>query len=182
MSRVPLFDFDGTLVDSDAALIAPFLALGLTEDELPPLGLPLIEACARAGVAMDAYVARYDPTAAQPFAGIPELLVGFDRWGLASNKERSAGVAELARFGWGPEVALFSDDFGGAEKQLAPLLAAMGLDAPSVIYVGDTAHDRACAALVGAPFALAGWNQRARADALPTDLVLDHPSDLRLLL
>jgi phosphoglycolate phosphatase-like HAD superfamily hydrolase len=182
MPRVPLFDFDGTLVDSDAALIAPFLELGLTEDELPPLGLPLVEACALVGVTVEAYASRYDDTAAQPFAGVAELLAGFDRWGLASNKERTAGRAELARLGWGPEVALFSDDFGGAEKQLAPLLAALELTADEVLYVGDTAHDRACAALVGAPFALAGWNRRARAGAHPDDVVLDRPTDVLLLL
>ena len=38
--RVAVFDFDGTLVDSDAALIAPFEALGVPS---PPLGLPLVE-------------------------------------------------------------------------------------------------------------------------------------------
>jgi phosphoglycolate phosphatase-like HAD superfamily hydrolase len=182
MARVPLFDFDGTLVDSDAALIAPFLELGLTADELPPLGMPLVAACAHVGVAVDAYVERYDPTRALPFPGVAELLAGFARWGLASNKERSAGRSELARLGWGPEVALFSDDFRGEEKQLAPLLDALGLAPEDVVYVGDTAHDRACAATVGAPFALAGWNPRARAGAVPDDVALDRPSDLLSLL
>ena len=40
---VPLFDFDGTLVDSDVALTSPWHALGV--DPPRPAGLPLVEAC-----------------------------------------------------------------------------------------------------------------------------------------
>jgi phosphoglycolate phosphatase-like HAD superfamily hydrolase len=178
---VPLFDFDGTLVDSDAALTAPWHALGVDPD-LVPLGLPLVEACLRAGVTVEAYLAHYDESAARPFAGVVELLDGLGRWGLASNKLRASGRRELERLGWVPELALFSDDFGGQEKQLAPLLEALGLEPTEVIYVGDTAHDRACASAAGARFALAGWNPRARAGAQPDDVVLHEPSDLLRLL
>ncbi|MEQ1786060.1 MAG: HAD hydrolase-like protein [Acidimicrobiales bacterium] len=174
---VPLFDFDGTLVDSDAALVAPFRTLGVDPD-LVPLGLPLAAACDLAGVPVEAYLDLYDPTSSLPFDGVPELLGGLGRWGLASNKNRSSGRQELARLGWTPEVALFSDDFGGAEKQLAPLLEVLCLTPDEVVFVGDTAHDRACAARVGAPFLLAGWNPRARAGARADDDVLDHPADL----
>jgi phosphoglycolate phosphatase-like HAD superfamily hydrolase len=179
---VPLFDFDGTLVDSDAALMAPFLELGLVPAALPPLGLPLVEACARAGVTVQDYLDRYDARAALPFEGVVELVTELDRWGLASNKDRTSGHHELRRLGWTPTVALFSDDFGGREKHLGPLLEALGLEPDAVIYVGDTAHDRACAGAVGAPFVLAGWNARARAGAQPGDLVLDAPADLLDLL
>jgi HAD superfamily hydrolase (TIGR01549 family) len=176
----PLFDFDGTLVDSDAALTAPFVALGLTPEQLPPLGLPLVEACDRVGITTEDYLARYDAAAVQPFPGVADLLGGLDRWGLASNKERTSGQVELARFGWTPAVALFSDDFGGREKRLGPLLAALDLDPAKALYVGDTDHDRRCAGEAGVAFALAGWN--ARAVSRPGDLVLANPADVLALL
>ncbi len=179
--RIPLFDFDGTLVDSDAALTAPWHGLGV-DPALVPLGMPLVDACDLAGVTVEAYLELYDASAAQPFDGVPELLQQLDRWGLASNKERTSGRLELARLGWAPEVALVSDDFGGQEKQLLPLLDALALEPGGVVFIGDTGHDRACAALAGVPFALAGWNSRARAAALPGDDVLEHPRDVLDLL
>jgi phosphoglycolate phosphatase-like HAD superfamily hydrolase len=182
LRRVPLFDFDGTLVDSDTALLAPFRVLGVRPDRVPPLGLPLGDACEQAGVTVAAYLEQYDASATLPFDGVPALIAQLERWGLASNKERSSGHRELERLGWGPEVALFSDDFGGAEKQLEPLLDALGLEPAAVVYVGDTAHDRACAAAAGVDFALAGWNPRARAAAEPDDVILDAPHEVLDLL
>lgn len=173
-SRIALFDLDGTLVDSDVALQAPWSALGVDPERVPPLGLPLGEACDLVGVAVADYLALYDDAAVEPFAGVEAMLAELDRWAVCSNKARSSGVRELARFGWSPEVALFSDDFGGRPKELRPLLEALGLPADSVVFVGDTAHDRACAAAAGVPFALAGWNQRAAAE--PGDVVLATPA------
>ena len=60
---------------------------------------------------------------------------------MCSNKHADAGRAELARLGWEPEVALFSDAFDGP-KQLGPVLDALGVGADDVVFVGDTAHDR----------------------------------------
>ncbi len=177
--RTALFDFDGTLVDSDAALVAPFVALGVDPTTVP-LGLPLGEACRLAGITVADYVSHYDETAAAPFEGIAEMLSALDRWGLCSNKQRAAGLAELARLRWSPAVALFSDDFDGRPKELGPVLDALDLRAEDAIFVGDTDHDRVSAAAAGVPFALAGWNPRAR--PRPGDLVLARPSDVLTLL
>jgi HAD superfamily hydrolase (TIGR01549 family) len=171
-----LFDFDGTLVDSDVALQAPFAALGVPTERVPPLGLPLVAACEHAGITVEAYLAHYDPEASRPFPGVEELLAQLDRWGLCSNKERGSGERELARLGWQPAVALFSDDFGGQPKELVPALAALDLAPSDALFVGDTDHDRACARAAGVGFALAGWNARAR--AVPGDVVLARPADV----
>lgn len=171
-----LFDLDGTLLDSDAALMAPYVALGVRPEDVT-FGHVVADECARLGLAMDDYLDRYDTEAASPYPGAPELVAGLGRWAICSNKVRRAGVAELTRLGWRPELAWFAEDFGGAAKHLGPVLQALGsppLD--EVVFVGDTPHDRRCAADAGVAFALAAWNPRATSE--PGDLVLQHPSDL----
>lgn len=174
--RTILFDLDGTLIDSDAALLAPFVALGVPTERYPPLGLPLVEACALAGISVERYLTEYDPMAAQPFPGVGPMLRQLDRWGVCSNKQRTSGQRELARLGWTPDVAFFSDDFDHGPKTLDPLLHALALAPADAVFVGDTDHDRTCARLAGVAFALAGWNPRAAPE--PGDLVLTRPDEL----
>jgi phosphoglycolate phosphatase len=173
--RIPIFDFDGTLVDSDAALQAPFAALGVDPGSIP-LGLPAEAACALAGITLEAYLAAYDTDLVEPFPGVEELLAGLDRWALCSNKARDSGVRELDRLGWSPTVARFTEDFGGGPKALAPVLEALGIAPGDALYVGDTDHDRTCARDAGVAFALAGWNRRAA--PMPGDLVLTRPAEV----
>jgi phosphoglycolate phosphatase-like HAD superfamily hydrolase len=170
----PVFDLDGTLIDSDAALNAPFAALGIDPSRVP-MGLLLDDACAEFGVQVDDYLARYDDTLAMPFAGVEELVAGLDEWAIFSNKKGGSGRAELARLGWQPDVVMFADDFDGP-KQLTPVLDALGCRPDEVIVVGDTEHDRRCALSAGGRFALAGWNPRA--SAVAGDVVLRRPLDL----
>ncbi|MDQ6697151.1 MAG: HAD-IA family hydrolase [Actinomycetota bacterium] len=171
---IPVFDLDGTLLDSDAALVEPFLALGVQSEEIT-FGHTLEEECCRLGIDLDAYLDRYDDAAAGPFPGVAELVGTLDRWAVCSNKHPRPGRAELARLGWTPEVALFADAFGGP-KRLGPVLDALGATGEQVLFVGDTSHDRRCAAVVGCPFVLAGWNSRAA--AAPGDLVAAYPADV----
>jgi phosphoglycolate phosphatase-like HAD superfamily hydrolase len=177
--RVPVFDLDGTLLDSDDALERPFVALGVRREDIR-FGEPVAEACRRLGVPVEAYVGGYDPALSRPFPGVLELLELLERWAVCSNKHPVAGYADLARWGWAPEVALFSDAFGWADKELGPVLDELGLGADDVLYVGDSPHDRAVAERAGVAFAVAGWNQRAA--GLGGGIVLRDPVELLELL
>lgn len=172
--RTPVFDLDGTLVDSDRALVDAFVAHGVRPEDVT-FGHVLADECGRLGIPLESYLAAYDPTAVVPFDGVDELLTELDRWAVCSNKHPTSGRAELATFGWRPVVALFSDAFAGP-KQLGPVLRLLDVPASAVLFVGDTAHDRACAEAVGCPFVLAGWNPRA--EPAPEDLVARRPIDV----
>lgn len=178
LPRLPIFDLDGTLLDADAALSAPFVALGIQLEQVT-FGLVLEEECARLGITVDDYVAHYDDTVAEPYPGVDELITALDRWAVCSNKKGAAGRAEIARCGWTPDLVMFTDDFGGP-KSLTPMLQSLAVEPSDVVFVGDTEHDRACAHAVGCDFALATWNPRA--SALPGDFVLRRPLDLLDLL
>src|SRR5437016_4232676 len=140
---VPIFDLDGTLLDSDAALAGAFVALGVPRESVT-FGHVLADECARLGLSLEAYLDAYDPGAALPFPGVDAALAELGRWALCSNKHSTSGRAELDRLGWQPDAALFSEDFGGP-KRLHPVLEALDLDAGGAIFIGDTDHDRACA-------------------------------------
>jgi HAD superfamily hydrolase (TIGR01549 family) len=171
---VPIFDLDGTLLDSDAALSAAFVSLGVAPDSIT-FGHVIGEECKRLGISLAAYVSAYDTSAAAPFPGVPELLGALGRWGLCSNKHRASGEAELTRLGWHPEVAFFTEDFAGP-KRLEPVLAALEVAEQDAVFIGDTAHDRECASACGVCFVLAGWN--AWTADIKADLVLEHPQSL----
>jgi HAD superfamily hydrolase (TIGR01549 family) len=175
--RAVICDLDGTLLDSDDALVAPFVALGVPAEAVRFGALPGDE-CARLGVPLASYLAGYDTSQARPYPGVDNALARLPRWVVCSNKHGPVGRAELQRLSWRPEAAFFADDFNGP-KRLEPVLERLGLSPAEVVYVGDTEHDRACAAAAGVAFAVAGWNPRATAET--GDLVLSDPLDLARL-
>lgn len=178
--RVVVFDLDGTLIDSDAALVAPFVHLGVPVEQIT-FGHAVAEECERLGIDLDAYVDAYDTGCVEPFPGVATVLDALPRWAVCSNKHPRSGTAELARLGWSPEVAMFADDFGWGHKRLGPVLDALGVGPAEVLMVGDSPGDAAVAEEVGCAYAWAGWNPRVEA-AAPSGTVLDRPSTLLWLL
>ncbi len=178
MRRVPVFDLDGTLLDSDAALVAPFVALGVPAENVH-FGMTLSDACEQLGVTLEDFVRHYDPSSIRPFNGVTQLISRLDRWAIFSNKLAHAGEEEIEALAWRPELALFFESFGGP-KTLTPVLDAMKLEPTDVVCVGDSDHDRRCAHAAGVDFALAAWNPRV----VPAegDIVLYEPSQLLDLL
>lgn len=174
--EIVVFDLDGTLIDSDEALVEPFVRLGMQRDEIT-FGHPIEVACDEWGIDLAEYVRLYDTDVVQPFVGVEELLSLIGRWAVCSNKHPDSGRAELTRLGWAPEVAMFSDAFGGAAKRLGPVLDAVGVRPQAALFVGDTEHDSHCATEVGCDFVWAGWNQRTHAGQ-PRGTVAQRPLDL----
>jgi len=179
-SRIPVFDLDGTLIDSDEALVQPFLELGIAREDIT-FGLPAEQACVELGLSIDDYVRLYDEDVVQPFDGVEDLVGRLGRWAVCSNKHPKSAAGELARLGWRPEVALFTDAFEGRPKELGPVLELLDLGPDDVVFVGDTDHDRRCAEAVGAAFAWAAWNPRCAARS-PEGIVLRRPSEVLELL
>ena len=177
-ARTAICDLDGTLIDSDAALVGAFVALGVERSEIS-FGHVISEECQRLGISLEQYVEAYDISAVQPFPGVAELVMHLDIWGICSNKHPVSATAELDRLGWQPTVAMFADMFDGA-KRLKPVLDALELNPSQVVFLGDTDHDRHCAKSAGVEFVLAGWNPRATRRS--GDVVLTSPLDLLDLL
>ena len=173
---VVVFDLDGTLIDSDQALVEPFLTLGVPRGEIS-FGHPIEVECARLGIDVADYVAAYDVTVVEAYAGVGAMLEQIDRWAVCSNKARASGEAELLRLGWTPEIVMFADDFGGRPKALAPVLEALGVAPEQALFVGDTQHDLHCAGVAGTAFAWAGWNPRVGRPAGVAP-VLEAPGDV----
>jgi HAD superfamily hydrolase (TIGR01549 family) len=171
-----IFDFDGTLVDSDAALVAPFLQLGVARSEIS-FGHAIAEECRRLGISMEAYVDAYDTACVEPFEGVQEAVAGLGRWALCSNKHPDSGRAELQRLGWEPELAVFADHFDWEHKRLGPMLESLEVGPAEVVMVGDSEGDLRCAIEVGCRFVWAGWNPRVAASS-PAGMVLQHPMEL----
>lgn len=176
--RVPVFDLDGTLLDSDEALVAPFVASGVAVEDVHR-GRPLAEECAAHGVAVADFLAAYDTDAAPPFPGVEAMLAEVGEWGACSNKHPESARAELARLGWSPAAAHFAgDDHTG--KDLGRVIRDLGVGPDDAVFVGDTEHDRLAARMAGCTFVLAAWNPRV--EATGEGLVAHHPSEVPALL
>ncbi len=175
-----VFDFDGTLVDSDEALLAPLELLGVRREEVI-MGSAVAEECDRLGVSMEDYVAAYDTEVVQPYAGVPAMLAALPRWAIVSNKHPVSARAELGRLGWAPEIVLCADHFAWRHKSLRPILEATGLGPGEIVLIGDSAGDVRCAEEVGCRFVWAGWNPRVVA-AAPQGETAATPQDLLALL
>jgi HAD superfamily hydrolase (TIGR01549 family) len=173
-----IFDLDGTLLDSDRALVNAFVRCGIPAESVT-FGHLITDECARLGIALDDYFAAYDAADVLPFDGVASMLAQLDRWAIASHKDRTMAHNELRALGWLPEVALFAQDFDGP-KSLELVLAALGLGSGDVLFVGDTVHDRRAALDAGVRYVVAGWN--GRAERFDGDLVAARPSDILSLL
>ncbi|MDR1874444.1 MAG: HAD family hydrolase [Synergistaceae bacterium] len=179
-----LFDVDGTLVDSGAALCRSFVRV-MTEETGRPVreeeyarywGVPGEEVFRDFGILEEDRIARgvekwnrcrqefqaWSP----PFPGIEELLEELTRRGFVLGVVTSKNAVELeADFGPSPIAKYLphrvtADDTKLHKPDPAPLLEMvkrLGADKKDCVYIGDTIFDSRCAEAAGIDFILASW-------------------------
>lgn len=171
-----VFDFDGTLVDSDEALVVAFERLGV-ERSTVTFGHAIGEELTRLGLRLADYATAYDVEVVEPFEGVDAVVDRLGRWAVCSNKHPESAAAELARLGWRPEVALFADAFDWAHKRVGPVLELLELPPDRVAVVGDSEGDLRCALEAGCDMYWAGWNPRVPG-VVEFGTVLERPDQL----
>jgi phosphoglycolate phosphatase len=186
MTKVAVFDLDGTLVDSAPDIHAAINRV-LARRGLAPYGLGAVQAMIGDGArvlveralagrdrgfepdALAEFVADEDIGAARlttPFAGIAEVLAALEAagWRLAvcTNKPEAPARGLLGSLGLGARFAAIGggDSFPVRKPDPAHLratLAAAGGEAGTAVMIGDHRNDVLAAAGAGVPCIFAAW-------------------------
>jgi phosphoglycolate phosphatase len=186
MTRIAVFDLDGTLVDSAADIHAALDRLmaglglagfgraeviGMIGDGVRALVTKALAARARAfeEAALAAFMADYEAASTartRPFAGIPAVLdaLAAEGWRMAvcTNKPEAAARRLLAELGLEHRFAALGggDSFPVRKpdpRHLLATLAAAGADKDGAVMIGDHRNDVLAAQGCGVPCIFAGW-------------------------
>ncbi|MBR0671886.1 phosphoglycolate phosphatase [Neoroseomonas soli] len=206
MSRIAVFDLDGTLVDS-APDIHAALNRALVARDLAPYALQEVKAMIGDGTKVlveraltgrgrdfdadchDEFVADEDIRSARltvAFPGIAEALAAIeaDGWRLAvcTNKPEAAARGLLASLGLdGRFAAIGGGDSFPVRKpdpqHLLATLAAAGGEAGKAVMIGDHRNDIQAAAGCGVPCIFVAWGYGPQEMAAGRP-VASHPADL----
>lgn len=195
-----VFDVDGTLIDTEEAIVYSLqetlltvsgkrmplveltFALGITgEDALKRLEIDDIPAT------MDIWVRnlrKYADTMVA-FHGIKELLEellqqGYEL-GIITSRVKEEFGDDLEHAGMLDyfTTIVCADDTTEHKPTPAPLLKYMeltGVDCSRILYIGDSEYDSGCAEGAGVDFALAGWGSHGR--DIRATYYLERPEDL----
>ncbi len=205
MFKYVVFDVDGTMVDTEEAVVFAYQSVifkehgrYFTEEELlKGYGVPTPKALERygftdiAGAEKDYYSYLVEGfKRCKTFDGINELLDSLKDMGVPMGVVTSRCDYEikidncLQGFINKFDGVVCSDDTVKHKPEAEPLQKAMeilGAAAEETIYIGDTLYDRQCAKNAGVKFALALWGSN-NADKIDAEYFLKSPSELLKLL
>ncbi|MDE6386550.1 MAG: HAD family hydrolase [Lachnospiraceae bacterium] len=195
-----VFDVDGTLIDTEYAII-----YSLQETILTVTGkkVPLVELTFALGITGEDALKRLDigdiPTAMDiwvknmrkytdtmvVFKGIKELLGRLSEQGcelgIITSRTRKEFGDDFDRLGIRHffKTIVCADDTTEHKPTPAPLYKYMELtdiDSSRILYIGDSEYDSGCAEGAGVDFALAGWGSHNK--EIRAKYYLEAPDDL----
>ncbi len=195
-----VFDIDGTLIDTEQAVLCSFqdtvkeltgktvpieeltFCLGITgEDALERISMENVPE------ALDLWIKKLIACnhMMSVFEGIPELLEELRargiKMGIVTSKTRVSFKNDFESFAIKEyfTTAVCADDTQEHKPMPGPLLKYMevtGEAAERLLYVGDSVYDRECAKGAGVDFAIAGWGSKGRVGE--AEYCLEKPLDL----
>jgi len=206
--RLVVFDWDGTLIDSTAAIVHALRAaaadLGLPipsrERASHVIGLGLFDAIRIAVPSIEReqlaeFVVRYRrhyfavDARLEPFEGIPQLLgelVDVGAWlAVATGKSRAGLDRALEQTGWARHFVTTRCADEGAPKpdpwMLSDICQELDVEPVQALMVGDTTHDlgMARAAGAGAIAVTYGAHTRGELEVEPSLAMVDSIAELR---
>lgn len=201
MYKVVLFDFDGTLLDSDQMLVVTFQELYslYSKDYHPSIehmltfsGPPIKDTLAKEFPHMDQdfmmkeYLARstknYDKYV-KPFPYVKEMLLSLKdnniKFGLITSKAKDATNYALKLTGLDGlfEFIICADEVKNVKPDPEGILLALKhfnvKDKSETIYIGDTMYDYLTAKNANVPFGFVTFSPRKMEDGLKYDLTID---------
>ena len=201
-----LFDIDGTLIDTEEAIlrslqdtVREMLHKDIGKQELKfALGIPGSVTLRKLGITdterandrWNEHLLKYK-SRIRLFDGIPELLDSLKangcKLGIVTSKTRNEYTADFAApfalSGYFSTV-ICVEDAARPKPYPDPLLTylnAARIHAEDALYIGDTLYDCQCAQNAGVDFGLAAWGNAATQE-IPADYIFKRPADVQFLL
>lgn len=207
MIKYALFDFDGTLIDSNEIVITclhkaaeKYRGFAFSAEELEDiLGKPLEVQMGHLTdqPQMRAELVTYYRTIyrerrdemTREFEGIMEMLESLKlkgiKMGIVSNKGRSGIAHGIEKFGLSPYIlsAVSSDDVVNRKPDpegIFKALEALGGTPEETVFVGDSGHDLECGINAGCSTILVGWTvlDIERLKTLGPSFIAETPKDI----
>lgn len=196
-----IFDVDGTLLDTEAAVLSSlqklvFKELGksLSFDDLKfALGIPgevalkelgIIDVC-DCNIKWNRYFKEYFHFV-KVFDDIEDTLIGLHKMGVSlgivTSKTREEFANDFGIFGLNDyfHIVVCADDTEKHKPDPEPILKFIELackDKSKIIYIGDTEYDMKCASGSGIDFALALWGAKT-SKGINAKYFLENPKEI----
>lgn len=200
-----IFDVDGTLIDTEEAVLGSLQKmlkihhhLSIPQEDLKfVLGIPGAVSLPRLGITdielgnqlWNNYMADFKQTI-HLFDGIKQVLITLKErsmtTGVVTSKTYQEYQTDFVPFGLAKNLQYFvcADDTELHKPHPDPLqkfLLISGANAEKSIYIGDTIYDYECARDAGMDFGLALWGCKNH-DPIPAKYKFEHPKDVLTLI